>query len=692
MALKAAPTLAGIIQVSPRQESPVGAAGCTMTFRPLLSNAGVVKTGRKFLPYDRTIRFSKAQRSVTALVMLLLACQAAFGQQQPTDHFRPRIAVVDHTDGSGAPYATVTVDEQPAMMLQTPAGGVDPVQRAAVTAQRLQTVVDQPDATIDLAVQPVDANTWVVTIQGYSLVLVTAAEAKAHKTTAEALAISWQTTLQKLLTEAPIHPEQSEILVPVGENRTMRIGGAARASDIALEISDAEAASASFDPSTRTLTIKGNQPGQVALVLRSSIDGPAAAQVKVDVMNYAAQIAGSATVNITGSPAPPEVAERAFYMGLARAVSAEDGATVHLPTRPDFKWPLPEGHSTSITVPVRVDGPQLIPVSAKTVITLKNEHYELHKAATLLYSNDPEQVNGPQTLFAERIYPDIPVRLVYHHQNISNESLGFHVELENRQPAPMSVLIYAGVSLPGVDTIQVGRRAGAAFMNALSDGTGLVVSIPPYSAVPIVTQHLPSLSTVSGLLELHTVDGDGPVTVSIYTDDDDPPDPVSVLAANVIGESWSVAPPEALHERAKPTSDSSVAVFRWPHIDQDDEYDVGGSWTYLRLGNKDAIKDATGMSALDGNYGADYDFTLTLKNPGPIPRPVGLFFAPEAGTAAGCFRVDNGPIVEYDPTSPPDEPLLERYTLAPGETRVVKIWTIPLNGSYYPASIIVHAL
>jgi len=612
-------------------------------------------------------------------------------RQDSTTHFRARIAVSDQIN-NGKPVSIVTIDEQPALSFQTTSGGVSPAQRALVTSQRLQYVVNSPDSTVMVGAQPVDARNWVVTLQGGSLVQVTAEEAAAHKTTAAALARSWQASIQRLLTEIPIHPAQSQIVVPVGEDRSMRIGGSALASDIAVQISDAQSANASFDPSTRLLTIKGMAPGRVALVLRSDVNGPAAAQVTVDVMRYAAHVSSSSLVVMTGSPAPPELIQRAFYTALANAVDAEPDATVHLLKRPEFKWPLYEGHSTQITVPIKVDGPSLLPVVTKTVLTLKNQAVTTRKASTLLYSNDPEQVTGPQTLFSSRIYPDIPARLDYHHQNISNSALGFHVQLENTQAAPLSVLVYAGVSLPGVDTIQVGRRAGAAFMNAVNSGTGIVLTIPGYSVVPIVTQRLPSLNTVSGLLELHTVSGDGPVTVTVYTDDDDPPSPVSKLATAVIGESWYVAPPEALRPRPKPTSDSEVSVFRWPHLDLDAEYDVGGAWAYLRLGHKDQIKDATGLSALDGNYGADYNFTVTLKNPGELPRIVGFYFGPEAGTAAGCFRVDNGPMVEFDPTSPPDEPLIQKVTLAAGETRVVKIWTIPLNGSYYPASIMVHAL
>jgi hypothetical protein len=592
----------------------------------------------------------------------------------------------------GKTAATVTINEHPAITLLTGSGGVGPVERAQTTAARLQSVINSDVSSVTLAIQPVDSKTWAILLQGGSLVLATAEEAATHKTTVVGLAKEWQAALGKFLTEPPIHPSQSSIVVPTGEDRSIRIGGAARPSDINVQISDAETVSASFNASTRLLTIKGNQPGRVSLVLQSTIDGPASAQVTVDVMNYAAHIAPSASVAVTGSPAPPEIVQRAFYTGLARAVNAQPGATVHLQRRPEFKWPIYEGHSTSYTIPIRVDGPHMLPVQAKTVVTLTNKEIPARRAATLLYSNDPEQVTGGQTLFSSRIYPDMPARLDYHHQNISNKALGFHVDLENQASHPVSVLVYAGVSLPGIDTIQVGRRAGAEFMHAVSDGTGLVLTIPPYSALPIVTQRLPSLNTVSGLMELHLVSGDAPVNVMVYTDENDPPDPITELASAVLGKSWYVAPPSPLEHHAKPEEDSAASVFRWPHIEQDAEYDIGGQWTYLRLGNKDQLKDATGTNGLDGNYGADYNFTLTVKNPGTLPRPVGLYFAPEAGTAAGCFRVDGGPIVEFDPTSPPEEPLIQRYNLGAGESKIVHIWTIPLNGSYYPASIVVHAL
>ena len=115
-------------------------------------------------------------------------------------------------------------------------------------------------------------------------------------------------------------------------------------------------------------------------------------------------------------------------------------------------------------------------------------------------------------------------------------------------------------------------------------------------------------------------------------------------------------------------------------------------WTFIPLGDREALHDASGKLRLFGNYGADYDVALTLTNPTPDTRQVGVYFAPGAGSTAGVFQVDNGPILEYDPFDPPDERELERVTLAPGETRVTHLRTIPLNGSSYPAALVARAL
>jgi hypothetical protein len=119
---------------------------------------------------------------------------------------------------------------------------------------------------------------------------------------------------------------------------------------------------------------------------------------------------------------------------------------------------------------------------------------------------------------------------------------------------------------------------------------------------------------------------------------------------------------------------------------------VGGAWQYIEMGRSDALRSIDGKVKLDGNYGVDYDIDLHLSNTTDTAKNIGIFFAPEAGPAAGVFQIDNGEYLEYNPTKVEDQPLLAKLPLAPGEHRDVHIRTIPLNGGFYPAAVIVHQL
>ena len=84
--------------------------------------------------------------------------------------------------------------------------------------------------------------------------------------------------------------------------------------------------------------------------------------------------------------------------------------------------------------------------------------------------------------------------------------------------------------------------------------------------------------------------------------------------------------------------------------------------------------------------------TLHLSNPAATARTIGVLFAPEAGLAAGVFEVDGQPLLQFSPVPPPTEEEVTRVRLQPGESRTVRIRTLLLNGSAYPASLVVHVL
>lgn len=609
--------------------------------------------------------------------------------------FRPRIGSQTQTS-NGKTFALLTVNDQPAASLRASADGLTPDARVTVIADRLREQVANGLMPGEVGVQKVPGTGWAVMARKTLLLAVTADEAAAHRMTAEALAREWSDALRRLLALPALTVATSGLTVPMGETRTVTVGGAALATDVTAQDTADQVTQSKFDPTRRVLTIRGVAPGRSEVQLQA--DG-ATASFPVVVMKYAARVLPDVTVSVTGEPsAPPDVVSQGLYAGLARAVNAEPEAQLKLSATPTVDKPIPSDSFATFKVPMRVSGANLLPVEATTTITVVNRPVLARPATVLQYSNNPEQVKHGQSLFLGRVQPYKPVRLDYHHQNMSGGTLVFHADLINSGDGVATVQVISGISLPAQDTTQVGRRAGASFLNALNGNVGLVLQVPPHARIPFVTQRMPAGMTVSGIVQLNQILGT-PDTVSVQVAADDDQGRLSspvgrvILAALQGSRAASALPDEPTDfGHGTPMPPASPYAFSTPLIQLKSAYAVGGKWAYVRIGHKEALRDETGKFTLWGNYGADYEISLTLSNPTQAARPVGIFFAPEAGLAAGVFRVDEGPLLEFDPIMPPNEKQVARFTLAPGETRSVHVQTVPLNGSFYPASLVVHAL
>ncbi len=609
--------------------------------------------------------------------------------------FRPQIAaqVVDTGDKT---LASVTINGHPAATLRTFEAGLGPEERIALVVKRLQALVAAGLAPGEVSPHKADGKVWGVRARGGFLILALPAEAQAQGMSSETLARLWASAIARRLDEAPLALSDSGLTIPYGETRTVTVGGAVSPLQVAATDSDGHITQSVWASGRRTVTIRGVSLGRGSVVVSGA---GASVSLPVIVMKYAARIAPAVTVTVTGTPsAPVDLVTQAVYGGLARAVDAQPGAQLRLVTTPQVTAPLPVGGQMTVHVPLHITGPDLLPVEAGAEVTVVNQEIVQRPATALFYSNDPEQVKHGQTLFTGRLQPFRPVRLDYHHQNESGGMLVFHAELINGSDAPASVQIISGLSLPGADTVQVGRRAGAAFVKAMDGNQGLVLQIPPHARVPVVTQRFAAGLTVSGIVQMQQINGQGnAVTLRIAADDDQTAlaSPVGRVLLAALGGGGGAPPLPDMptdYGQAVPLPPASATIFAAPQINVTANYAVGGRWAYVRIGHTDSLRDQTGKLKLFGNYGADYEVSLTLTNPTALPRIVGLFFAPEAGSAAGVFRVDGGPVLEFSPISPPAEPEIARYTLAPGETRAVRMQTIPLNGSSYPLSVIAHAL
>jgi hypothetical protein len=238
--------------------------------------------------------------------------------------------------------------------------------------------------------------------------------------------------------------------------------------------------------------------------------------------------------------------------------------------------------------------------------------------------------------------------------------------------------LVGGDAGPERDTVWVGYRAASDFVAAREKNTGVVVSIPPKSRLPLSSLRMPPGLTISGLMELRVTDGPAPL--------------VAIRAESWTGRTETVyvpQPAERIAAVAAQPEQHSDHIYPNPSKKVQGEYSVGGAWTFLKFGRV-PLQALTGPeTVLHGNYGVIYEIALKLQNPTDKSSVARVVFEPSAGMAGGIFLI-GGRTVEIPQTNMPNETTLASYTLAPGENKEVRIRTLPLSGSNYPATIIVR--
>lgn len=629
---------------------------------------------------------------VRLFATLCLVCLASSIQAAP---FLPRIGAKSYAGRHGL-IGAVTVNDQAVATLRTSAGGLNPAQRALNAKLRLTDLVASGLNAGQIAAMPRGHGVWAVTGNGQPLLTATSGEAAAQRQSVRHLAQSWAASLKRGLAEPALTVSARQFVLPFGSTKTLSVGGAALSQDIAVSGGDPRVATVSYDTPKRRLVVHGIGTGTTQITIKS---GDAVLPIDVALRKYAAFVQPSVTVRVTGRPnAPASLVQNALYLGLKLALDATPGAQVRLLLTPKATGILRPGASLSRRVQVRVAGNDLLPVIAAPRITVVNQPIPPVSAVALYYSNNPEQVRDSMKLFTAPLSPGRPIRLDYHHQNSSGRALVFHSDVVNAGDKTVSVYLMEGVAKPEVDTVAVGQKAGVAFLNALDSGTGLVLPVPPHARVPLVVQAFAPRLTVSGILEVQQLGGDaGALSLSVAADDDRETlasSPLSLAQAveRSSGTDARLVSAPAARLASGTVADTSPYVFGPPRVSLEAPYAVGGQWAHLRLGNAESLRNAAGTQTLWGNYGVSYFVTLRLTNPTAAARTVAVVFAPEAGLAAGVFEVAGQPLLQFPPMPPPTEEEVLRVRLQPGEVRTVRVRTLLLNGSAYPASLVVHAL
>ncbi|MCE5199130.1 MAG: hypothetical protein ABFD54_02190 [Armatimonadota bacterium] len=593
-----------------------------------------------------------------AVLLTLVACESAWAE------FRPRVG----TSLAGA-SAGVTINGKVAVRFRVANGSLTPAQRAQLTSDRIKDLVSKG---VDPRAFTVEGTRFQARVlAGDILVCVaTAADARNAGRDPLGLATSWASNIKSLLLLPAVVVRPTDLTIPLGENRTVMVGGAASGPVYAKSWDDTVAAATSGTDG-RYVRVSGQRVGSTCVEI--SVEGERVT-IPVAVKKYAGYVTDASIAEVTGSPCPTSAICYAVKQALAGCVVPESGATVRLGDVNCHGGALGAGDQRKVSVDVKISGEGYITYSTPATVVVRNLVMPRNEVSQLFYSNDPERLLKYQVLFAGKLELQKATRLLYHHQNAMGKKAHLVVDLINPASTPIKVRIANASAVPIVDTVLVGYKASVDFMKDSQNNVSVIQTIPAGSRLVLVSDILGNLDTASGIIQVTQLNGEA----AYMRVASEPPE----LDTTAAGDIASAPNPLVLS--------MSDHVYESPTKSVQTDYVIGQRWAFISIG-KNALRGRTDeKTTLYGNYGVVYDIDVKVQNPTTETKKVQVVFDPSAGLASGVFIID-GQFVSTKYAKPPEEFSLAAYTLKPGETRNVNIKTVPVAGSNYPATLVVRS-
>lgn len=577
--------------------------------------------------------------------------------------FKPKVSI----DSNGS-VSSVLINNFPAIRFQKGITGLSASERAGVTASRLHDLIEKGADSNSFLIK--DEKHQARILCGNSIVcVVTEADAKAAKSSPIALASSWAYNIKKLMNLPAITLSTKELTVPLGEFRKVDIGGAAEGQiTVKPAASGIVKITASIDGDY--VQVAGQQVGSTTIEF--SVQGEKV-YLPVTVMKYAGNAETVSVAKVTGNPCPESVLCYAARQAVKQSVKVEPGANLEILNVKCGGRGLAQNQARSVKVGVKISGAGYLTYNGYAEVMVQNKVVKHGKLSMLLYSNNPERLLKYQTLFAGKLDQNGATRVLYHHQNMMGKRVQLTVEIINPNPVSASVRIVRGAADPMVDTVLVGHVAGNEFLREMASDVSVIENIPPQSRLILVSNMLKNGETASGIFQLTQLEGQ-----------------TTYLRVNALVPGMEdVAEGDIVPASNMLVMKLSDDIYPSPVRDLEADYRVGDRWAFISLG-KHAINDSTLQKKLYGNYGVTYNINVKVENPTANTKKVSIVFDPTAGIASGVFIID-GKFCLKKHAQPPSEYTLTTYRLKPGEIRNVRIVTVPLAGSNYPATLVVRS-
>lgn len=567
---------------------------------------------------------------------------------------------------------SIFVNEVEVVKLRAYVARRSPAERASALAGTLQTCLQlgsaQPRKLGKQAQIVVGGKVW-LTIDDL--------EAKAAKLTPLSLASSWAKSINGASGLPAVQLTSRNVKAPVGGSRAIPLIGSQAQTAVVTAGDD------KIVKVTRTgavLTVFGVSAGKSKVTVTA---GGVSTDLEVLVQPLAAYFPQNVVALVTGEPASTDTVAGALAAAVNGDLRTVEGA--ELSFAPPRVASIGHGESQTYTVRVKATGPLAFDSSGIVNVTVRNTSLGYRSEAELWYSNNPESVKKPMRLFVAGLKSNQPVRLLYHHMNASTSAMVMTVEAINNTSEPAKVLIIPGDADPDKNPVSAGFVAADRFIRSWTKYSGEIVTIPPYTIMPISLRRITRNETASGLCYLRLLEG-GPDELVVRVEGRYP----SVVekkwrAAMASDTPWRIAGFKKIGDLASIPQPDTVHIYPHPFKEEDVTYSVGGPFGFVRIGQR-PIARQDHQGALDGNFGVTYTINANLENNTESAADVEMVYESSAGYSAALFLID-GALKTTPQLSPKQEIRIGKFHLAPHTTRDVRIMTLPLSGSAYPVTL-----
>ncbi len=436
-------------------------------------------------------------------------------------------------------------------------------------------------------------------------------------------------------------------------------------------VADPTVAGVAVDQTARTVTVTGKTVGTTTITVRD--DRGLTRDIPVRVAELAGTIPSDVSIRITGRPATPQfVRDQAFEAALAAARPKDGAAILASPESVDVSQPLNVDDIMTVDVPMQLQGDRYFTVQGTTHVHVENFAQPPIRPQSLLVSDFPETLKENGILFTADLTAKGAERFLYYHYNPGTQpDRRIVLRAQNVSSQPALVQFIAGEAGPEANEMEVGHLSTQRFLVHLAQNEGSVVTIPGNTTVSLMTQDLPARSVVSGLLQLHEIEG--------------PPLHLTLVAQNQTDPIDGPIPTSALLDGDTP---HARGIYPIPEFFFNYNYDAEGPDLEIPIGQIPLPNLVQGQT-LAGDYGVLQSVTIRMvNNDRHNARQLALYASPRGGRATGTFVIDRV-LVRAHAMAAFGHYKLRQYTIPPGSFVRTEIVTMPEGGSSYPLRLIV---